>query len=421
MIEDKVSLSQLTLSELETRKTDIEKQISFFMQKGNFQSVYDLNVMLSYVEGELRRRLQKSPDNIKDLYYTKWGNLECCYLSDYHNLGAAWPAFGRTLATMPKQIIAVPYDKIRFSDEYWNFSLDDHLAYANSTGKFVIIDKTVEHQHDESDYIELHKKLKEHSLLSKCVVYDNTFTSKKYDEYGIPHAYAPWYIWFYIKFLKMPKYVGNPTHQFLCLNNYHKPHRLAIIKALHDKNLIKRTQWSYREHANDFYRVDELLPEFDKENLGFDTPKFIDQSEGNFNQAMNIESFHADALCSIVNETDYFYDGTQFATEKSLNAIYFSSIPIVVSCAGTVFNMREHGIDVYDDIIDHSYDEIENPQQRFDKILKVIEQCASWRDYRALRTQIAPRILRNQILMTHSQHWQDEIDTYTEKFFRKNS
>ena len=140
----------------------------------------------------------------------------------------------------------------------------------------------------------------------------------------------------------------------------------------------------------------------------------------NFDQSLNLESLHNDALCSIVNESDYFYDGTQFATEKSLNAIFFSTIPIIVSCAGTVDVMRTHGIDVYDDIVDHSYDIIADPKQRFDEITKTIEQCASWRDYRSLRTQIAPRILRNQMLMTHTQHWQDEIDFATEKFFKEN-
>ena len=51
-------------------------------------------------------------------------------------------------------------------------------------------------------------------------------------------------------------------------------------------------------------------------------------------------------------------------TEKTLNSIYGKSFPILISSPGIVAFLRSMGMDVFDDIIDHSYDEIENPIDR---------------------------------------------------------
>ena len=51
-------------------------------------------------------------------------------------------------------------------------------------------------------------------------------------------------------------------------------------------------------------------------------------------------------------------------TEKTLNSIYGKSFPILISSPGIVAFLRTMGMDVFDDIVDHSYDTIENPIDR---------------------------------------------------------
>jgi hypothetical protein len=82
--------------------------------------------------------------------------------------------------------------------------------------------------------------------------------------------------------------------------------------------------------------------------------------------------------------------------------------------------MREHGLDVYDDLLTHSYDEESDTVKRFDLIIKAIDQCASWRNYNQMRNITAARHLRNQILLTHKQHWINEINYSVGKFFTAN-
>jgi len=358
--------------------------------------------------------------NIQDYYYKKWDNFYCCYQSDYHNLGAAWPAFGGIQSYITTDTLVVPYDAIKFKPEYNQFTLHQHLEYAERSKMFVIIDKTVEHIHSEVDFAELYSNLKTYNLLDRCVVFDNTKDETLFNKHNVPHIYGPYYVWFYIFFKRIPNFYPTPEYQFLCLNNFDKPHRLATVLMLHQKNFAKRTLWSYRADAIDHNKVNQIIADYNPKMINFDVPHLIDQQYEKFDQEKNIEHLYSKAMCTIVTETDYLFEHTQFATEKSWNSIFYGTIPIVVSCPGTVDIMREHGVDVYDDLVDHSYDEIKNNTDRFNKITQVIDQCASWRDYRQMMSLTATRQLRNQMLLTHDAHWIKEIDHCAEKFFKAN-
>jgi len=362
-----------------------------------------------------------APSSIKEYYYKKWDKFTCCYQSEYHNLGAAWPAFGGIHAHISTNVIAVPYDAIKFKTEYSAFTLDEHLEHAKQSGMFVIIDKTVEHIHDEQDFMELYNKLQQFELIDRCVVFDNTKDETMYKKYGVAHAYAPWYVWFYIFFKRIPNYSASPNYQFLCLNNFDKPHRLATIQMLHAKNFIKRTLWSYRQEISPgSVKLLEKIAPNQPTDIKFTPPHYVDQPQQEFDQEKNLQELYNNALCTIVTETDYLYQHTQFATEKSWNSVFYGTIPIIVSCAGTVNLMREHGIDVYDDLLDHSYDEAQDPIKRFNAICELVEQCASWRNYNQLMSITATRQLRNQMLLTHDAHWIKEIDNSVGEFFTAN-
>ena len=51
-------------------------------------------------------------------------------------------------------------------------------------------------------------------------------------------------------------------------------------------------------------------------------------------------------------------------TEKTANSILGCCFPIWISSQGTVNFLRSVGLDVFDDIVDHTYDTIENPIDR---------------------------------------------------------
>ena len=83
-----------------------------------------------------------------------------------------------------------------------------------------------------------------------------------------------------------------------------------------------------------------------------------------------LRKFYQHSLVEIVNETTFLDPGI-FVTEKFLNSVYGYNLPIILSNAGSVDYLRSAGFDMFDDVIDHSYDLVENP---VDRVFALIEQ-----------------------------------------------
>jgi hypothetical protein len=76
-----------------------------------------------------------------------------------------------------------------------------------------------------------------------------------------------------------------------------------------------------------------------------------------------LSKYYKDAFIEVINETSYV-EKCFVTSEKTTNSILGCCFPIWLSSPGTVKFYREIGMDVFDDIIDHSYDSIENPIDR---------------------------------------------------------
>jgi len=81
----------------------------------------------------------------------------------------------------------------------------------------------------------------------------------------------------------------------------------------------------------------------------------------NFDQHLRV--LYRESLIEIVLETTFFSRG-KFITEKFLNSVYGYTMPILISTPGAVEYLRTHGFDMFDDVVDHSYDLVQDPAQR---------------------------------------------------------
>lgn len=84
--------------------------------------------------------------------------------------------------------------------------------------------------------------------------------------------------------------------------------------------------------------------------------------------AQNFETFlqplYKNTLVEIINETIWQPDIGGIISEKYLNSIYGKNFPILIGTVNSIQSIRETGFDVFDDIIDHSYDGIMSPTLR---------------------------------------------------------
>jgi hypothetical protein len=102
-------------------------------------------------------------------------------------------------------------------------------------------------------------------------------------------------------------------------------------------------------------------------------------------------------MFSIVTES-LFHEDIIFPTEKSWKAFDKYHVPIVVSAPGVVQHLRNLGFDMFDDFVDHSYDNIHDNSLRMEKIMSVIEHWAEVdiTDVCAIKCHLEHRLRKNK-------------------------
>lgn len=87
------------------------------------------------------------------------------------------------------------------------------------------------------------------------------------------------------------------------------------------------------------------------------------------NYTKNLVPLYQNSFVEFVTESVYNFD-LAWVTEKFLNSQLGSNFPIWISGKGTVTWLRKHGFDVFDDIVDHSYDTVQDPVIRMQNCVK---------------------------------------------------
>ena len=180
---------------------------------------------------------------------------------------------------------------------------------------------------------------------------------------------------------------------FISLNRHPRAHRLVIMSYLFGNNYHNHGLVTYigqgRFDLPDCI-LDKISWQFDKrhdrarESILRGYKKFynnadlknIDYGEIYPTANNNVDNFvkrlaplYQKSFVEIVSESS-FAAPSYMITEKTLNSMYGCNFPIVLAGVGAVDHLRTVGFDLFDDVVDHSYDKIANP---FDRIIAAIE------------------------------------------------
>ncbi|CAB4128857.1 hypothetical protein UFOVP112_90 [uncultured Caudovirales phage] len=92
----------------------------------------------------------------------------------------------------------------------------------------------------------------------------------------------------------------------------------------------------------------------------------------NYSKFETIQDFYNRSAVVVDSETfsDSFLDYNAGITEKTLKPLIFGNPFLLYAGRGTLQLLQEMGFETYSSIIDESYDDIENPQKRFEFILE---------------------------------------------------
>lgn len=170
---------------------------------------------------------------------------------------------------------------------------------------------------------------------------------------------------------------------FTALNRLHKSWRATAMADLQRHSVLDNSYWSYCESgelgAENPIEIDSIdgLAEATQKFLAA-APYFSDelnQSERN-NHSHTEAKYYSNSYCNIVMETHFDADqsGGTFLTEKTFKPIKHGQLFFVAGPAGSLQALRDLGYRTFDNVLDNTYDRIEDNTQRWRKLCDAIQQ-----------------------------------------------
>ena len=189
---------------------------------------------------------------------------------------------------------------------------------------------------------------------------------------------------------------------FMCHNRSPKIHRYGILTLLKYEGLLDNVNWSlvpsYNGADKGFFGTLFNREELKKYNEEIEYLRSIDIKRSDYELdekwfkpntcEINVEGLPTwmrvpekeltfeNSYINIITESSYI--NSEFIvhiTEKSFRPFYHYQLPIFVASHHHVKHLKEiYGFDMFDDIIDHSYDEIINHKDRLFKIVEEIKR-----------------------------------------------
>lgn len=184
----------------------------------------------------------------------------------------------------------------------------------------------------------------------------------------------------------------NSTKPFISLNRNARLHRILLLSYLFGNDYAKFGTCSLL--SRDWFGNDELMDmlpwKFEDRHSDAREKLIIGYRQIYKNPALCIDDYqiyrnnnndnvtnfktklrsrYVDSFVEFVTESSFAAPAFML-TEKTLNSIYGCNFPILLSGVGAVAHLRELGFDMFDDVVDHSYDLLPNP---IDRIIAAVD------------------------------------------------
>jgi hypothetical protein len=211
-------------------------------------------------------------------------------------------------------------------------------------------------------------------------------------------------------------------YTFVSLNRNYRHPRAVLISLLYGldiykngmiscmfrdliTNLTKEIKWPFTSEQKKI--LNKGFRRFKNSDLLINDDLEIYQNHNNDNYSNfqnKLSKYYKQTFVEIVNETSYTEKAFNL-TEKTLNSIYGCNFPIILSSKGTVSFLRNIGLDLFDDIINHDYDSIEDPIVRmFTAIIDNRELLTNNTKTKKLWQENKDRFLYNVSFVKHNMY-----------------
>ncbi len=165
--------------------------------------------------------------------------------------------------------------------------------------------------------------------------------------------------------------------KWVCLNNSMMPHRIVLTGYLLSMGLDTQGIITAGKNYNIYYpynyfQFDDKLEEKIKKAVGslkIFNFEYIKLRE--YQDIDNLVNYHKNLMHTYkytaleIITGSLFFEPTPFYGEKEIQAIYAKNFPIFINTKNAAYTFKDtYGFDIFEDIVDHSYDLIEDPAKR---------------------------------------------------------
>lgn len=236
-----------------------------------------------------------------------------------------------------------------------------------------------------------------------------------YEAFCVPTHLATVPDWFNDHYLNNKELVTDC--KFLCMIRTPTHVRAQFASQLLQNNLDLRLSFG---GGSRLYELKMWQPWFTNHTL----PLIIDGTlyrDGDYQREFDITSaLLGGCAVNVIVESSQQHErdrwSSLFITEKSFKAFAMLQIPIWLAVPGLVECVRNLGFDVFDDVVDHSYDLVTDQQQRMVLVLNEIQRL-NIMDLAHVRQTCQVRLRNNceklqHIVKNSKQDFQTQIDRY---------
>jgi len=200
--------------------------------------------------------------------------------------------------------------------------------------------------------------------------------------------------------------IEESTHAFVFLNRRPRTLRVLSVVEMLKSDLLKHGYVScgaYDIDTNPNW-IENLVPDAFRDRF----PMLLDGKIGqtDFRQYNIIDPRISSAAINVIGETsqdpmlelDQYEWIDPFLSEKTSKAFRLHQLPLWIAVQGTVAEARRLGFDVFDDVIDHSYDSEPNPHRRINMVLHQLRSFCNlgMDELNRLRRDLWPRLVVNK-------------------------
>ena len=182
-------------------------------------------------------------------------------------------------------------------------------------------------------------------------------------------------------------------HQLSCLNGTAWNHRKFTYLELASKSYFNEIVFSFgnRDPFDDC--ISEFnLTESEEQQYSQLSPNVTFSDNGPLDISINHPAF-TETYINLITETNC-RSSTPMLSEKTFKPIVAGQLFVFIGSPKGIEFLRDIGIDVFDDIVDHSYDNIIDSRHRIQTALAEVDRLMTL-DLKSIYSTIKPRLQRN--------------------------